>query len=520
MKIRERFSILQASVLCLLILLVTSGTLWGDTPPMWRDLQPGPYTIGFRTIEKYDHSRAFAPKRDYFGQPLPGERARPMQTCIWYPAQATDAAQMVYGEYSFPYPEQQDFFAFAANIQGRDIQVLTRALQTDQGTIQELMNTPMAAVRDATPQEGTFPLILYHPNLLGTYCENAVLCEYLASHGYVVATTHPLGLTELSPAPEVKGLETAVRDLEFALATMHDFAEADLDHIGLLGYAQGGSTALLMQMHNTDVDAVACLNASFCGDPYVEIVKQSPSYDADLAQRPILQIYRSVDPTSCTATVSSLKYSDRHLVGVTGPRPGHFCSLSRMLGPQDGADQYAAISGYVLDFFDGYLKGDEEALILLDRKPAGDEGTLLTHIPAEQAPPNQRQFLSIILEKGVDTALSIYERFKSGSAPGSFFTEATINALGYGRLQTGDVDGAVKLFKLNTEAFPQSANTWDSLGDAYLAMQDYENALKCARKTLEMIDGDTGIDPTFKDQIRRSAEHKVQEIETQNGEQP
>ena len=36
---------------------------------------------------------------------------------------------------------------------------------------------------------GPFPLVVNHPGLGGTFEDNAVLFEYLASHGYVVATS-------------------------------------------------------------------------------------------------------------------------------------------------------------------------------------------------------------------------------------------------------------------------------------------------------------------------------------------
>lgn len=38
-------------------------------------LDAGPYGVGFQTIERYDYSRAFRPKKDYFGERQVGERA-------------------------------------------------------------------------------------------------------------------------------------------------------------------------------------------------------------------------------------------------------------------------------------------------------------------------------------------------------------------------------------------------------------------------------------------------------------
>jgi predicted Zn-dependent protease len=52
--------------------------------------------------------------------------------------------------------------------------------------------------------------------------------------------------------------------------------------------------------------------------------------------------------------------------------------------------------------------------------------------------------------------------------------ERTINRLGYAFLQEKDPSSAVVLFKLNTKAYPDSANAWDSLGDGYEAANDIQ----------------------------------------------
>jgi len=72
------------------------------------EIKPGPYAVGFKTIEQYDYSRTFQPVKDYFGNPLPGQTARPIQVCYWYPAEP-GGTRMVYGEYAFPYPSEIGF---------------------------------------------------------------------------------------------------------------------------------------------------------------------------------------------------------------------------------------------------------------------------------------------------------------------------------------------------------------------------------------------------------------------------
>ena len=60
----------------------------------------GPRPVGFRVVHQYDYSRVYTPAFDLEGKPIKGERARPIQTLIWYPAQPDKSAQpMLYGRY-------------------------------------------------------------------------------------------------------------------------------------------------------------------------------------------------------------------------------------------------------------------------------------------------------------------------------------------------------------------------------------------------------------------------------------
>src|SRR5689334_2338837 len=63
-------------------------------------LPPGPFAVGFRAVEQYDHTRTFGGAFDEDGKPVIGERARPIQTSIWYPSSApASAPRMRYRDY-------------------------------------------------------------------------------------------------------------------------------------------------------------------------------------------------------------------------------------------------------------------------------------------------------------------------------------------------------------------------------------------------------------------------------------
>jgi len=64
--------------------------------------------------------------------------------------------------------------------------------------------------------------------------------------------------------------------------------------------------------------------------------------------------------------------------------------------------------------------------------------------------------------------------------------ETTINRLGYAFLQEKNPSSAVVLFKLNTKAYPDSANAWDSLGDGYEATNDIQDARMAYTRSVEL----------------------------------
>jgi tetratricopeptide (TPR) repeat protein len=94
----------------------------------------------------------------------------------------------------------------------------------------------------------------------------------------------------------------------------------------------------------------------------------------------------------------------------------------------------------------------------------------------------------------------------------TLFSEAIVNAIGYEHIQSGDPKGAAEFFTLNVMAYPDSANVYDSLSDAYLAEGRNDLAKKYAQKALETLPADTTVDEDRKKLIRDSAEQKLKQL--------
>ncbi|MEJ0029472.1 MAG: hypothetical protein WDO15_03510 [Bacteroidota bacterium] len=91
--------------------------------------------------------------------------------------------------------------------------------------------------------------------------------------------------------------------------------------------------------------------------------------------------------------------------------------------------------------------------------------------------------------------------------------ERNLNQMGYELLGAGRADDALKVLTANQEQFPQSANVYDALGDAYEKKGDKQNAVLYAKKALEKLAAQTDLRPEFRDGIKRSAEDKINRLQ-------
>ncbi|MFT5435547.1 MAG: CubicO group peptidase (beta-lactamase class C family) [Ulvibacter sp.] len=100
----------------------------------------------------------------------------------------------------------------------------------------------------------------------------------------------------------------------------------------------------------------------------------------------------------------------------------------------------------------------------------------------------------IVDNTGVDKIEVAYADLKKNQADTYNFSEDQLNQLGYHYLGNEKVENALAIFKLNAETFPDSANAYDSYGEALLANGDKEKAIENYLKSVKINPGnDYGI---------------------------
>lgn len=146
--------------------------------------------------------------------------------------------------------------------------------------------------------------------------------------------------------------------------------------------------------------------------------------------------------------------------------------------------------------------------------------TLLTEPVDLKAAVAQRktpasEFWTLADQKGgASRAVDFYRETHKRDPQTFVFPEFYLNLLGYDRLQAGDNEEAIELFKLNTEAYPASANTQDSLSDGYLVSGQKELALAAEEKCVELLPGDKNSQ--FKEQLGKVAQDKIAKLKAES----
>ncbi len=496
----------------------------GGADAPWRlagALAPGPHPVGFELLETYDRTRTFHDRVDARGEPRPGERARPVQISLWYPAApGSSGAFMRFADYVEATAGESDFEDRAAKRRREVLEEFVAArvrAGLPKAKLERLLETAVPAVRDAAPAAGPFPLVVVAQGFGTSPWLESGLSEHLASHGYLVASSPSMGSRSRLMDDGFVGLETQARDLEHLIAALHGSRGRDPERLGLVGYSFGGAAALMVAMRRGDVDALVSLDGSEALASIAEHLRHWPFFDVARMRGAMLRLGGAPSPGLDLSLVEGLRYSRRYL--ATFPRLRHF-DFS-MLGPISafvpgfsGAVEGDPLAGhewicrYVRRFFDAFLAGDPESRSFLERPPA-DNGAPAGLLAIERrealpAPPSESAFLELMDEEGIEAAARLFKELRRRDPGVRVFAESTLERYGQGLLAGRRLQDGVALFRLVAEAYPDSWTAHRGLGEAYLAAGARRLALASFRRALTLHPGD----PLLENAVRRLEERE------------
>ncbi|WP_353072779.1 tetratricopeptide repeat protein [Tunturiibacter gelidoferens] len=471
--------------------------------PLFRFAEkPGPHLVGLKVVDQYDYSRTYRSKSDDLGKPYKGERARPLQTLIWYPAEKTASRPMTVGDYG----------NLAATETSFDKPSLSIAHQKWLDGIKPTLAMPMWAVRDAPALSGRFPVVIYAPSFSAMSWENADLCEYLASHGYVVIASPDMGASTRDMTDDIVGITAQARDISFLIGYAQTLPNTDMSALAVAGFSWGGISNLFAAARDNRIDALVALDGSM--RYYPGLVKQGDVHPEQMAI-PLLFFtqggmtledqsqYLNSEANRGPSVLNAWAHGDLVLVRMLGLVHVEHSSMYQRnedvwegfpeqqiadYGREDGIAGYTWIARYTLHFLDAYLKHDTAAMVWLKKTPAENGAPQhflsASYRPAKGAPATLESFRAELGQQGFDHAEDVYAAIRKESTDFKL-DESTVNYWGYELMTDGHLPEAIDIFKLNVKNYPDSGNTYDSLGEAYMRSGQKQLAIESYNKSLE-----------------------------------
>lgn len=185
--------------------LVLSAQIAIPVSPLWHALKSGPHRVGFRVLNLVDS--------------LPGSHSpRVVRVALWYPAVAgSSGAAMAFGKYLDVSPDAVPDQKVEAWHSQRNRESIGRQFFDSQAASHQtaLLQAATVVVAGASPDRGSFPLVLHSLGRNGGQFQHTILWEYLASYGFVVASIAQFG-RDLANA----GMDFTLPDLRFQQADM------------------------------------------------------------------------------------------------------------------------------------------------------------------------------------------------------------------------------------------------------------------------------------------------------------
>ena len=466
------------------------------------NLERGPHSVGFRLVQQYDYSRSYREKNDVVtGEPFTGQRSRPVQTLVWYPA-ASSGARIPYSDYLRTEATDDNYDRTPAEVDAfMARQRKSAAAAIGEAQVGALYAQRMWAVRDATPLKGKYPVVVYAPGAGSPAHEAADIGEYLASHGYVVIASRNLGTRSYLITVDREGAETQARDIGFLVSYAHTLPFADTGHIAAAGWSWGGMSNLFAAAADNRISAVISLDGtrepaltktlpvSRLTIPWLYISRKLATI-SDLNQRGIdvsfsllnaarhMQLYQ--------LAMQPMVHVDFSPAAFRFMPPSHFEDYTRAEVEQ----AYHWTARYMLAFADAYLKGDAVGLAFIQRSPAqnGAPRHMALYEPrvADIGPVATRAgFAAELAKQGYDQAIAVYGKLHDGDS--SFvLSDSDINGWGYELLRMNKEAAGVEIFKLGVSLYPNDSNLHDSLAEGYEAVGNKAAAIGSYQRSLAL----------------------------------
>ena len=482
---------MRTIILIFLLNATTLGFCQTSLPSF--DLTYGKYSAGYTHYRKYDQSRSYHEIYSWSKDVT----ARPVDISVWYPAQSSgEAKRMHVSDYLHVIKHEEEWpmlpddkilgwFAYPDNLENR-----------------KRLKIETKSIRDGKEMVGKFPVVIYAPGYQSSSVENFVLCEFLATHGYIVLASPSKGSNNrFMNGATASDLDAQSRDIQFLITEARNLPHANISNVSVIGHSFGGMANILARMQSDFIKILVCLDGSV--KYQLPTLEASPSYDLGKLNTPFLFVAQKDIPRRVMledGIDSTLNDSFRFFDSLKNGNcfykkskfltHGQFTSMGVLFDPRDPrqdhsddaiVNSYRELSVCVLNFLEVFQKGTStkfettslESLITIAAREAYEPGKTF------------EDFISLLRREGFSGIDSLYLRIKTEHAD---FTAAEwkLNSLGLQLIFSGKHADGMRVLTFTTRLYPHSSNAFDSLAEAYLFRGDTINAMKNFARALEL----------------------------------
>jgi dienelactone hydrolase len=469
----------------------------------------GPYPVGFRVAQLYDPSRSYRDGTDTItGEAVPGPSQRPIQTLIWYPASAP-GRPLVYSDY-LDLSGNEDRFDLDKAQASRIAESALRewiANGASPADVSRIKAEPVHATGDAALAPGRFPVIVYAASDTSPASENDVLCEYLASHGYVVIASpshgaHVRYMTDGRLPNDLENTRAQAADIGFLIGYAQTLPDVDSSKVGVVGYSWGGMASTFAAVADSRIHLLVDLDGSVRYFP--KLLAAAPDITPDQIHVPLLFFADQEDPlapgkdSQPNSFIARIHHADVTEIGLRKLSHDDLSADSlRFLDSTNhgGAtadernESYGWVARYTLAFLDAILKDDPGAKVFMKATPVANHippGTLAIQYRPSQGPgASDAGFAQALAKGGFAHAIETYAAY-TRSHPDFHLTTDTLNPWIFSLMNWGKFNEAVDLAKLGVHLAPKSTDAWSEMGVTYEVANQPKDALESYNHVLAL----------------------------------
>lgn len=216
---------------------------------------------------------------------------------------------------------------------------------------------------------GAFPTVLIAQGNGNGPSDQAVLAEFLASHGFVVVTTpSPMLRRQMRSEDEIPEFaEMQASDLWGALEAARKFTGTSSQALGIIGHSFGARAALLYAMRHPSL-ALVSLDGGIGTATGQVAMRRAMGFDSTRVLPPTLHVYETLDPQmrpdftflkSLRTSSLQVQKTDLHHIHFTtfGYVAAILPSVSRATSATPNLKhELSTVAASVRDFLDSHLR--------------------------------------------------------------------------------------------------------------------------------------------------------------------